>query len=318
MIDHEGRIKWKIPLMQQPISDVFMVDAYKNRKIQYLFNTTDYLYLIDLNGNYVGDFPVKLAVSATNGISVLDYDKLKDYRILFTGEDNRIYNYGIDGKQVDGWVKPHVNHKVTAPMEYLAEAGRDYIIATDETGMVYIFNRRGETRITPKRSPNKAANSKFHINKTNSKGLLLSTDRQGRLFYLDTGGAISETDFGSFTNRHGFLYADFDNDNDFDFVFRDTNRLVVFDRKQNVLLEQTFPEKLMEFTGLFEIPGRGTVIGVIGEESGKVFLFDKAGPFEPLSYISGKTFFTTGSLNNDDHINLIICESSKVFNYLLN
>ncbi|MBN1339937.1 MAG: DUF3352 domain-containing protein [Bacteroidales bacterium] len=318
LIDHEGRIKWKIPLMQQPVGDVFMVDAFKNRKIQYIFNTADYLYLIDLNGNYVGNFPVKLASKATNGISVTDYDKLKDYRILVAGEDNRIYNYDMDGKQVEGWSKPIVSHKVVMPVEYLTDKGKDYIIVTDETGSVYFYNRRGETRFSPEKALVKASNSVFYINKTNSKGFLITTDRQGRLCYLTSGGSVSDTQFDVFSAEHCFFYSDFDNNQAFDFIFTDNQRIAVFDRQKNLLLDYYSPEKLIEFAGLFEIPGRGKIIGVISEESGKVLLFDKSGMFEPLSYISGKTPFVTGSLNNDDHINLIICEGNKVYNYLLN
>jgi hypothetical protein len=65
LIDHNGMIQWKIPLMEEPISPVYPVDYYKNGKIQYLFNTKNYLYLIDLNGNYVADYPVKLITNAT-------------------------------------------------------------------------------------------------------------------------------------------------------------------------------------------------------------------------------------------------------------
>jgi len=317
LIDHQGAVKWKIPLIQQPVSEVFMVDVFKNRKIQFLFNTPEYLYMIDIDGNYVADFPVKLPVRTTNSIAVFDYDKLKDYRIMFAGADNRIYNFDTRGNQVDGWNKPHVNQIITVPIQHIAADGKDFIVATDEKGVVYIYNRRGEVRITPEKSLQKAPNSIFYANKTNSKGALLTTDRQGNLCYLGLNGKISKTSFGDFSEGHYFLYTDFNNDNSFDFLFLDNSRLVVFDRMQKSITEQTLSESLLPNVVLFDMAGKNKTIGVVGKETGKVYLFDQGGAFEPSGYISGQTPFAAGSLNNDTFTNLVICEENKVFSYRL-
>lgn len=317
MIDHTGQVKWKIPLMEAPVSDVYQVDYYRNRKIQYLFNTTNYLYLIDLNGNYVADYPVKLPSAATNGISVFDYDKLKDYRILVACEDNRIYNFTIGGQQVDGWNKPTVNHPVKEPVEHLVSGRKDYILITDETGEVYVMNRRGERRIDPESKVKKAEYSKFYPNNTNSKGDILFTDPGGRLCYLDASGQLQTTDFGSFSGDHVFRYKDFDGDNSFDFIFLDQNFLAVFNRMKDTVMATSVESPAPGFISFFEGQNNRTVLGLVSEETGRVSLFTAEGPYDPATYITGRSPFVTGSLNNDGHLNLIICEGNKVMNYLV-
>jgi len=132
LIGPEGNILWKKQLSEEPMSDVFVVDYYKNGKNQYLFNTPNYLQLIDRNGNNVANYPVKLRSQATNGVSVFDYNNQKDYRILISCADKLTYNYELRGREVDGWQKPKSLDIVAKPVERLIAAGKDYIIISQE------------------------------------------------------------------------------------------------------------------------------------------------------------------------------------------
>ncbi|PKP26030.1 MAG: hypothetical protein CVU06_03735, partial [Bacteroidetes bacterium HGW-Bacteroidetes-22] len=85
LIDQSGKQIWSIPLTEIPLGEAHSVDYFKNGKIQYLFNSRNYLYLIDANGKTVAPFPIKLPEPATAAISVV---KLQDgdYRIFCPGE----------------------------------------------------------------------------------------------------------------------------------------------------------------------------------------------------------------------------------------
>ena len=52
------------------------------------------------------DSQLRFNYLATNSVSVLDYDKNKDYRFLIAGNDNKIHNYNVLGKGVSGWIYP--------------------------------------------------------------------------------------------------------------------------------------------------------------------------------------------------------------------
>ncbi|MBN3034240.1 MAG: hypothetical protein JW861_01535 [Bacteroidales bacterium] len=316
LIDHTGQIKWKIPLMEAPVSDVHEVDYYKNRKTQYLFNTTKYIYLVDLNGSFVADYPIQLKSPATHGLALFDYDRTKEYRLVVAGADNKLYNYDIAGEPVSGWEKFQANGIVTETPEHLVSGQKDFILITDHNGHVTALNRRGEVRFRCDENFRKAANSRFYINKTNSKGIFLTTDVNGNLAYISESGNVETTAFGEFSPGHWFLYEDLGGDPSNDFIFIDADRIRVFDRMKKPVLEWQFPATVRFAPSIVEGQKGHTLLGVIAGESGRVYLFDGSGPLPSSRLMDGDTPFVTGSLNNDDQINLIICSGSRIYNYL--
>ena len=60
LISSTGNLIWKKKLNETIQSDIYTVDIFKNGKLQLLFNTENYLHLLDRNGNYVQGYPVKL------------------------------------------------------------------------------------------------------------------------------------------------------------------------------------------------------------------------------------------------------------------
>jgi hypothetical protein len=142
-----GKIIWKKQLNEEIRSEIFVVDAFKNGKLQMLFNSDHYLHLVDRNGNYVQGYPVKLPAKATNQLSVFDYEKKNDLRLFIACSDNKIYNYNIWGVKHEGF-KPHVvAGEVTLPIKYCKVGLSDYLITADRKGRIYAFSRRGDGRI---------------------------------------------------------------------------------------------------------------------------------------------------------------------------
>ncbi|NOX86283.1 MAG: hypothetical protein GXO86_10020, partial [Chlorobi bacterium] len=294
---------------------IFQVDYYKNGKIQYLFNTKDFIYLIDKNGDAVTGYPKKLNPYATNGISVFDYDGKKNYRILIALADKKVHNYQLNGKAVKGWKYPRMKQIVTEPVTRLLSGGRDYIIITDKNDNIRIVNRRGETRIALKENPDKAKNSGYYINKTNSKGIILTTDKNGRLVYISKSGNVKKTELDKFSPGHFFLYQDFNGNGDKDFIFVDGNKLEVINRFKDVLFTYQFPSEITIKPVFFRLGKHQNVLGIVSSKENTVFLFDKTG--HPLigSGLVGNNPFTVGSLKNNGVINLVTSSDNTLFNY---
>lgn len=316
LIDHLGRVQWKLPLVELPLGEVFMVDYYGNKKYQYLFNTRNYVYLVDLNGNDVADYPVKLSPPATNGLAVFDYDNNEDYRLLIAKEDNKIYNSTLEFSSVEGWSAIQAAGTVSRPVQYLDKGGKDYLFVSDATGNVTIADRRGRSRIGVKGKVNQAANSVFYINRTNSKGLFLTSDNRGKIIYIDEKGKLSETDFGDFSPGHYFFYEDFNADDHQDFIYVDGNRMVVYDRFKKVILEHQFAEVVTRAPSVFAWAGR-LYIGVLLEAAGEIHIFDHQGRRFQEQYLEGSLPFTVGSLE-PGHLNLITAKGKELLNYRLN
>ncbi|MDP2386530.1 MAG: hypothetical protein Q8M29_09175 [Bacteroidota bacterium] len=147
LISNTGKIQWKKNLGEKPMSPVYQVDFFKNGKLQMLFNSANYIHLIDRNGNYVTGYPIKLESQATNPLAVYDYENTKDYRILLACENRKIYNYTINGKITEGFNFPQTNDVVNLKIDFRRINAKDYLIAIDKSGNIYGTGRKGEARL---------------------------------------------------------------------------------------------------------------------------------------------------------------------------
>ncbi len=315
LIDPTGRIRWTRRLPELPMSPIYPVDYYKNGKYQYLFNTQNNLFLIDRNGNFVANYPIALHPHATNGLSLFDYTRRKDYRILLAQADKRIYDYQMNGKQVRGWQKPRMPALVTQKVVRLLANRKDYIIINDDENHVKIVNRRGQQRIYLKAAVNKAKHSSYFVNKTNNKGIILTTNTSGKLVYISAKGKLKYTDFGHFSPDHYFLYNDFNSDGHKDFIFVDQNRLEVFDRFKKLLFSYKFHENITVQPEFFSLGDRQKVLGIVASKEKTIYLFDSKGNILINQGLTGETPFTVGSLNNNREVNIITATGSTLYNY---
>ena len=316
LLDHNGKILWKRQLDEEVLSDVFLVDYFKNGKMQYMFNTRNNIYLIDLLGRDVEDYPVKLPRKATNGISVLDYDNNKDYRILMALEDNKIYNFKKSGLPVDGWRKPLAGFTVEDPVEFIRAGKKDYLLVTDAEGHVKILDRKGKARIVLKSDLLKSKNSLFYENQTNSsKGIIITTDNEGNLVYIKKNGNVSRTKFGDFSDNHYFLYEDFNKKGGKDFIYLDNNKLIVFDRFKSIIMEHEFKHEMHSSPIIIPVSPTDNIIGVVSGSSNKIYLFDDNGNILSTPDMLGQTQILVGSLLNDGQLNLIAGSGNTLYNY---
>jgi len=315
LIRYDGTILWKKQIKGLPESDVFQVDYFKNRKLQYLFNSAEYFYLFDKNGNNVKQYPIKINPSATNGVSIFDYNNKKDYRLMLAQSDKRVYNYDIKGRKVKGWKTFKLSSITTKPVQHLVAKHKDYLFITDIKNNVKIINRRGFERIQIKGKLNKAVNSNFYVNKTNGKGLFITTNEEGKLVYISSSGVLRYTDFGRFSPNHYFLYEDFDGNGTKDFVYLDGNKLTVFDRFKKVLFKYTFKYDIQVKPVFFNLDKNKRILAVVSNIENTIYIFDKNGNTNISKGLIGETPITIISLKNNRDLNLITGSGSTLLNY---
>lgn len=145
LVANEGEILWGDSLRQAIVTDILQVDYYKNGKLQYLFATKDQLHLLDRNGDYVENYPIKLK----NGVeaqflSVIDYDNSKKYRFMLVGSKGNIYLYDKTGKNLEGWTPRKLDAALAIPGFHVRVRGGDCMIALQSNGILNVMNRRGE------------------------------------------------------------------------------------------------------------------------------------------------------------------------------
>jgi len=315
LVRYDGTILWKRQIKGLPLSDVFQVDYFKNGKLQYIFNTAEYLYLFDKNGKNVKHYPIKLNPSATNGISIFDYNNKKDYRLIIAQSDKRLYNYYLNGRKVKGWKTFKTSSIVTKPVQHLVARHKDYLFVTDIKNHIKILNRRGYERIKIKGNLNKAVNSNLYVNKTNGKGLFITTNEEGKLVYISQSGVLRYTNFGQFSPNHFFLYEDFDGDGSKDFVFVDGNKLTVFNRFKKVIFKYTFKYDIQVKPVFFNLNKNKRILAVVSNIENTIYLFDKNGNTNISTGLMGETPITIISLKNNRELNLITGSGNTLINY---
>lgn len=317
LISTDGQLLWKKRIDGLPQGRIHQVDYYKNGKVQYLFNTRDFIYLVDKNGKFVKNYPKKLNPASTNGLNVFDYNRRKNYRLMLAQADKKVYNYNLNGTKVNGWKEPHTQNIVNESVKRVVANNKDYILITDIDNKTKIVNRKGNERIKIKGDLKKARNSEFYVNRTNSKGIILTTNEFGKLTYIKSNGKLDQTDFGSYSKDHFFLYEDFNDDNSVDFIFVDGRKLRVFDRFKKELFSYDFEFEINIKPMFFSLGRKQSVLGIVSDQEKTIYLFDSKGNTIISRGLVGETPFTVGSLNNNRELNLITAAGSVLYNYRL-
>lgn len=268
----QGEILWDYQMDDRLMGDIQVVDAYRNSKFQYLFNTASKMYLLDILGKDVEGFPLSLPVSASNALVALDYDGRKDYRIFIAGQDGLIRNYDIKGKEVDGWKKPQMNARVSAPIQYLAMYGKDYIIIADEDGEVIMTDRRGDIRVRIRRSFQNAPQSPFFMQRMDGETRIITTDIKGQIRALQRNGRVQTQSLENLSEDHYFLYDAFSSSRDFDYIFFDQGYLRVLDKQGKLLLESLVDGAIWQAPVVIN-PGNERFIALADSLNDRIYLY---------------------------------------------
>ncbi len=165
-IGANGKLKWSKQLNGQILGNPYQIDAYKNEKFQILFNTEKSIYAVDVLGNFLESFPINLPFAATNEVVVLDYDQNKNYRLIVALENNKIYNFDLNGMAVIGWETPSIESPIYHPISHFAINGLDYIFSIQKSGEVNLYNRKGELRFQLKAKLDIPIGSDYFIEKS--------------------------------------------------------------------------------------------------------------------------------------------------------
>lgn len=183
LISNEGKILWKKQLQGPVLGNIEQIDIYKNGRLQLVFATPNRLYVIDRNGQDVAPFPATFNDEITQPLSVFDYDKRKDYRLMVTQGKN-VLMYNTKAKLVNGFVFKQAEETIIHQPQHFRVGSKDYLTIKTKDKL-YILDRTGRNRITPKTSYSYSSEGiYFYDNKfttTASNGDLISIDTKGHV-----------------------------------------------------------------------------------------------------------------------------------------
>jgi hypothetical protein len=279
LINSTGNLIWKKKINESIRSDIYKVDIFKNGKLQLLFNTDNYLHLLDRNGNYVQGFPVKLPAKVTSNLTLLDYEGNKDYRLLLACADKRIYNFSLYGLKTEGFVPVKTEAVVNLPISYVHVGASDYLITADVSGKIYAFSRKGLGRIDFKNKTIENLNNLYVLagNNLDNTKLIYIDDKNNLLNKITLSDKKEALKLGDEISGFKTCYALVNDDTQSDVLVYGNGALYAYD---------LFTSKLVEYFNELAVYADAQVVQTSDHEW--ILAYDKIGQKADIITINGK------------------------------
>jgi hypothetical protein len=314
-VDASGVIRWKIHFMGRRLSDFIPIRLRAEDSLFYLFNTETHLYLVRSDGVVHERYPLRYPIPATNSIYLTDFGIPYNYSVFIALNDNRIYQFNLEGQSITTWGRPQLNEAVQSPISGLHTRGNDYLCMGDRAGGMMITKRSGTIAFRMKPPFIKAPHSDFYINKTNRPAIILTSDQTGRVIFIRDNGKNTAVNLAPFSPEHYFFYEDITGTDVPEFIFFDNNRLYYYTPSFRMIYTYTFPREIKDPPFLIRQPGGKTLIAITVPATRELFLFDGKG-FHPLDNgIRGTTPFDIGFVDDPQKISLIVGDGRFLRNF---
>jgi len=275
LLTDRGDVLWKLPIPEKPISRVFSVDAYKNGKFQYVFNSENNMFLIDRFGRHVASYPIKLPQKAATPINVFDYEKSRDYRLVFAGIDNIIYNFNIKGETPKGWENPKISSSLNDSIRHLVVGNSDVIIMKYGNKNLYGISRRGQ-KLFDLKDIELNDYSMLYVGPPQCK-CILTTTQDGQLVEIGLDGRYAFKTIGSFSSGHVFLYQDITGDKNSEYIFIDKGKLTALNSLGEQVLELEIANDVGRKAYYIGQTPYGPILLVFASDGKKYYLINKDG-----------------------------------------
>ena len=282
LVSLDGELIWKKDLNSKIVGDINQVDLYKNGRLQYAFNTSNDFQIIDKNGNMVK----KINYENKLGLSVFDYDKIKNYRFFLFNDNIRVLNSKMNN--VNGFSTKNLKGKLNYKPKHFRSGDKDYLV----------FNVDGELKITDRRGNIRIKNRLKNINNDIffNKNMFTTIDSENNLIRIDKLGKIKkdplplESKYSLFANNNNLVYLSENiltiNGKNIELSFGDytkpkifktktldyisitdkqENKLYIFDANGNLV--EKFPVFGSSVIDLFENKKSEKFISVLGEKN---------------------------------------------------
>lgn len=183
LISNKGKVFWKKNIDEKILGKVQQIDMYKNGRLQLVFATKSRIYVIDRNGNDATPFPLKFSDEITQPLSVFDYEKNRNYRLLLT-QGKELIMFDQRGNRVNGFNYKGAEKNISTQPKHIRIGRRDYITFS-QGNKIEILSRVGKTRVDIKSKFLFSDNDIYLYNNkfvtTNSNGELLEIKTNGRV-----------------------------------------------------------------------------------------------------------------------------------------
>lgn len=297
LFNQTGQQLFKRSLSEPIVGKAVQVGSKADASLYYLFSTSKQIHLWDRNGKDVAGFPVNLESPLSAPMQVINYDGKYEYRLLVACKNKRVYNFGIDGKQVKGWKFDKTSSPVTTAVAHLSVQKKDYLCVAESSGKIHLLERTGAKRVAVKGQIELSSNAVIQTfsSKNQKHAGFYITDTQGTVHHIGLDGKVKQIEFLKCSPEHQFMVADLNNDGEPEFVLSDLNMLKVFAASKKMIFEQRLsPGAVGPFA--IELSRNRFGIGYSFPDDNQVMLFDATGATVQGFPLAGSSAFDVTAL----------------------
>ncbi len=318
LISGRGSVLWKRPLEREILGKVHQVDFLNNGELQYLFNTKSEIFLLDREGKDIYEFPKRLSTAANAGLGVVQFDRQSEYHFFIPCGNNKVYGYEYSGRPVTHWDPRDYLALVIYPLQHFIEAEKDYILAVNENGNVYMLNFEGE--LLHKISLGSRPIAPPQVDKTSEGTKLVLTTADDRTHFINMEGKKWSKEFVQLSRTSDFLTANVLGSSLEENVFLTQNKVHVFNNTEQLFDYDFSSEVRMSDIFTVQLTGKDTKsIGVFSEGANEIYLLKNYGQIHPDFPIQARTpFVVTDLFGIGDNILIAGGIANNVFAYKVN
>ena len=314
LIDQSGNVIWDKALEEPILSTVYQIDFYGNGKLQYAFNTTEHVYIMDRKKNLLKKIP--LVAPASAGMLVVNYGMGK--RLFVPCQNGHIYGYTKNGKPLAGWNPQTKAPVIDLPIQFFRHQDKDYLLAANTSGAVHLFRRNGE----------------FHVKPFNIGGKISSIEldeQLGRIVAAGTNGALYIANakgkrFGiaaekRMTQKGKFAYANVIGDKRKDYIRLSNKRLTLSYYNEKQKFEKAFEyvfDKPQDEVFTVRLKGAAYAdIAVVSKQMQQLFLLNAEGKVKEGFPLVGTSRFELVDLFKEGKNSLVVANRDMLYVYKL-
>lgn len=279
LMDHNGAVVWQDSIGQSIDGQVYQIDYYENRKLQYLFAAGQLIYLIDRNGDMVEGYPIEVGFEI-NKLSVFDYDLTKDYRILVSDDNANLVMYSKEGTKLEGWQPSHDLGQLQTSPRHIRVRGKDAIVAIYSNGNVGVMNRRGEMfKGFPIDLKNEISGDvHIGVGRDFEHTVLSAISKDGELVQFDlNGNIVNKRQLYKPTKDTSFELVEGVTKRDFVIMRQNIFRLSLLDTKENTIMEKDYLNSALRNLQYYDLGGDDNIYVVNDFTQGFGYIYNHEG-----------------------------------------
>lgn len=149
MILPSGSIRVKKPLPESIVGTILPVDFYRSGEAAFVFTTSHQLWVIDQDGNNIGNFPIELPDNTAYGLYGLTDSTGMATRYVIPCVNGNAYAYETDGRPVESFRQSVKLPRFESAPVAVSLKGSLFLAGISSNQKVFILGPDGKSRLIP-------------------------------------------------------------------------------------------------------------------------------------------------------------------------